>query len=1057
MLPICFLLLNNNSRAQEIPVDGPDVTGCGGFLVDSGLSAADYADNEDQTITLCAEAPETILTLSWSVSALGAGDIIEIYDGNSTAAALIGVYSGADLQNQEIISTNASGCLTIHFVSDGATTGNFAAEIACGIPCQQPLAAISSNELPPVLICPGESVSFDASSTQFFNGGAMASVSWDFDDGTTDNSSWPAVSHTFDQPGGYKVNVFVTDNNGCTNTNLVDFTVFVSTAPNFNLITDISDLCSGGEAFLGITNIAADSAYYNDSLNTWISNPWIDLPDNFNPDGIYVEDDQSACQDFYFTYNGFDANAVITSLNDIENIYMNFEHSFMQDLIITIICPNGQSVILHQQEGFGTNLGEPELDGPGVGYEYTWTPGASTGTWGFNGDNTTLPAGDYESVQPISNLIGCPLNGTWTLEFCDTWFGDDGYVFDYGVEFDQSFYGEILNFTPTYGPDCDSTYWTGQGISSSSEGCDYINVTLNAPGTYSYVYTAINNFGCSFDTTVYIVVDVAPTITAGDDIVLDCLNPEITLAGEFVNLQPSSCNQDGGNFNFTYDNDESFLWTFCPDPGFEESTAMTFTFISGQMEPFWERLIVYDGPDANSPVILDWSNGDATGLSWTATNASGCISIYFESDPFSSAADGDFQPWNYEVGCVQREPDFEWFWTPQANVSVPNAQEVDVVNLSQTTLFTLTAYPAGQPNCASSDDVLVEVNNDFSINIIDEHLACFEETVILDVSQINGGTAPVSIKWIDESGTQFPQDSLEVVATLLQQFTVIVEDACGISDTATTTVGIHEPIDASFTVDEYEGCDPTSILMTSNTLEFQLIDDMIWHFDDGDSTNILASANHEYTQDGIYYPWLEIIDNFGCRYVDSIDYPVRIYPTPIARFTVDEEIAILPNTTFRFVNNTYNGEQYLWTFDEFDTMSVEDTSFTFPANTEGTYDVELYAYNQYGCYDIAIVQVIVEEEIDLFIPNAFTPDYDGINDVWLFKGSGYDNFTFKTEIFNKWGEKIFETDDPTIAWTGNYGGGGNFVPDGVYFYKIHIRDSKNEVGHLYEGHITVVR
>jgi gliding motility-associated-like protein len=126
-------------------------------------------------------------------------------------------------------------------------------------------------------------------------------------------------------------------------------------------------------------------------------------------------------------------------------------------------------------------------------------------------------------------------------------------------------------------------------------------------------------------------------------------------------------------------------------------------------------------------------------------------------------------------------------------------------------------------------------------------------------------------------------------------------------------------------------------------------------------------------------------------------------------------------------------------------------------NTEGSYVVELYAYNQYGCADQTEMTVIVDEEIDLYIPNSFTPDYDGINDVWLFKGSGFNNFVFNTKIFNRWGELMFETNDPDQAWTGNYMDGGNFVPDGLYFYRIQVRDSRYEIGHIFEGHITVVR
>ena len=102
---------------------------------------------------------------------------------------------------------------------------------------------------------------------------------------------------------------------------------------------------------------------------------------------------------------------------------MNFEHSYMGDLTVSFICPNGQSVQVHNQGGAGTFLGIPvdndaDPNTPGVGFDYFWSPDATNGTWVDNAGGT-LPAGTYESFQPFSNLDGCPLNGVWQIEICD--------------------------------------------------------------------------------------------------------------------------------------------------------------------------------------------------------------------------------------------------------------------------------------------------------------------------------------------------------------------------------------------------------------------------------------------------------------------------------------------------------------------------------------------------------------------------------------------------------------------------------------------------------------
>lgn len=1047
--------------SQENSIANGNITACGGFLVDSGLSAGDYGNNQNFTATICAQAPETICNLYWTVCDLGTGDFIEIFDGPNASSPLIGTFTLNDLQATDITSTNANGCLTVHFVSDGNDVGNFGAEISCGLPCVRPITHITSDQEPaPLKICPGETVTFDGSGTTFFNGGALNTFTWNFDDGSNNSTSWPTVSHTFNEPGGYKVQLSVTDDNDCQSTNLNDYIVLVSTEPNFNLITEISDLCSGGSAFLGVTNIAQDSLFAGDSLSNWISQNWGDIPDNFNASGYHVEDVQDQCYDVFFTYNSFPSDAVIDEMSDIVNCFINFEHSYMQDLVISLICPTGETVILHQQTGGGTDVGEAVAGidtGPGVGWEYTWSPGSNNGNWGENAGTNPLPSGDYESVQPFTNLLGCPLNGTWTIEFCDMWGNDDGWLFDYGMNFDPSFYGEVLSFTPIYGVGCDSTYWSGSGIVNQNSGCDYVNIELTAPGIYNYVYTAMNDFGCSFDTTVSIVVDVAPLVTAGSDFTLDCTNPNIMLSGGIADLPPPSCEEDGGTFNYSYGNNENISWTFCPDEGAAEYTAITFSFTSGQMEDFFESFTIYDGIDEDSPELFFWDNGDATGQSWIATNETGCLTFAFESDGVISADEGDYTPWIYVVGCEQREPEFVYSWTPSQYLATPNQASTQVNNLSNTQTFTLTGYPVGQPNCFSTDEVTVTVISNMDIDVEEFYEACYGDTVNILSPTIIGGLGPYEIKWESTEGEVFMAEAINIQVNNIKNYCAIVEDFCGLLDTACTEVRPFPLVNANFSADEPFGCDPHPVLFVSAYTEFQNIDAMIWDFGDGQMGNTIASSNHNYETPGVYIPKLTIVDDYGCSYTDSLPSPVIIWPNPVADFVANPSIAILPNTTFDLENQSIGGAQFEWTFDSFGNGYTVDTSYVFPSETAGQYLISLQVTNEYGCKDSTSMFLTVQDEIDIYIPNAFTPDDDGINDVWQVRGSGFVEQAYHAAIFNKWGEKLFETNDPEAVWTGNYNDGETFVPDGIYFYRVIIRDKHNEVGHKFEGHITLIR
>ncbi|MCB0762523.1 MAG: gliding motility-associated C-terminal domain-containing protein [Flavobacteriales bacterium] len=506
-------------NAQENGISNTTLTTCQGFLVDTGLSAADYGNNEDITMTICPEAGETYLNLAWNFFNVGAGDFLTIYDGDSDAAPVIGTYSGTDLQQVDITSSdlNPTGCLTLHWTSDGSDVGSFGAEISCGLPCIRPVVAVDFEGEIPLRVCPGDEITMDASPTVFADGQTIESWTWQFADGTTNTTDWPVVTHSFDTPGAYKMQLFVTDDNECSSNNLIDVLVYVSNDPIIELSGGPS-MCLGAE--LDITGTATPVT-------------WTAIPDGIEGGELFIPDDQSECFSSEITYNIFPPGEEIDDINDLESFYINFEHSYMGDLVITFICPNGQSITVHQQGGGSTFLGEPVDDDftplvSGVGYDYWWSPDATNGTWADESAGfSTLPSGVYDSVDPWTNLIGCPLNGTWEIEVCDMWGSDNGFIFNWTVEMDPSLYPENLTFTPSIGTDCDSTYWSGPNITGTSADCSTITIMPTEGGSYDYVFTALNNHGCTFEETYTINVvdidaDAGPDVTfCGDDLFLD--------------------------------------------------------------------------------------------------------------------------------------------------------------------------------------------------------------------------------------------------------------------------------------------------------------------------------------------------------------------------------------------------------------------------------------------------------------------------------------------------------------------------------------------------------
>ena len=180
-------------------------------------------------------------------------------------------------------------------------------------------------------------------------------------------------------------------------------------------------------------------------------------------DGAPIPDDQTSCFSWETEVSIGDPSAIVSEASDV-SFFVNMEHSYMGDLIITYTCPNGQSLAVHQQGGGGTQIGIPDqLDGtgPGVGWDYSWSPTATNGTWADNAGGT-LPAGMYESAQPFSLLEGCPVDGVWQIEICDLWGADDGYLFAWGIDFGNCIEEsgctnpEACNYDPTAVFDDDS-------------------------------------------------------------------------------------------------------------------------------------------------------------------------------------------------------------------------------------------------------------------------------------------------------------------------------------------------------------------------------------------------------------------------------------------------------------------------------------------------------------------------------------------------------------------------------------------------------------------------
>lgn len=484
--------------------------GCGLTVFNDSQGNQNYLNNEDNISVFCPAIDTDRMQLDFLQVGLLAGDVVTIYDGDSTAAAVLGTITDTTAAAGlfEASAANATGCLTVRFVSNGSgVSSGWRARRTCFDPCQTITTAITTTpaiDADGILrICQGDTVTFDGSAT-FSIDGTGATYEWDLANGNGLNMG-QVQTETYTASGIYQTRFVVTDSNDCTDRDEIDLVVQVSTDPDFTgTMADDTVLCFGESTTLRGVVTAQEFAIP-------VSPPVTGL--TFLPDGNGVS--YVTCVDVDL----FAPGALVTSASDIVDIFLNMEHSYLGDLQVTVNAPNGTSVDLHTSGGGSTFLGIP-IDNDadltaGTGFDYVFTESA-TQTWiQAAGSNTTIPAGDYLPVDPYSTFIGSPLNGSWCITITDNLGSDNGNIFYWGLNFNPAIIPSELSFTPLEA----TAAWQANPDIAMNTG-DIVSVTPSMEGLNCYDYVFTDNHGCSYTEQVCINV-VAPILSgAPNDIVI---------------------------------------------------------------------------------------------------------------------------------------------------------------------------------------------------------------------------------------------------------------------------------------------------------------------------------------------------------------------------------------------------------------------------------------------------------------------------------------------------------------------------------------------------------
>jgi gliding motility-associated-like protein len=274
------------------------------------------------------------------------------------------------------------------------------------------------------------------------------------------------------------------------------------------------------------------------------------------------------------------------------------------------------------------------------------------------------------------------------------------------------------------------------------------------------------------------------------------------------------------------------------------------------------------------------------------------------------------------------------------------------------------------------------------------------------------------------------------------------------------------PLKAEFTASPDESCTPSKITVTSSVITGDEID---WRvYDQNGRVAATSSAPQpifNLQTEGKYTITLKTSSSLTGQVANAIPKTVSIYPKPFASFDARPDVVYVPDTEVSTFNFSTGANKYAWDFGDGGTSDLEEPTHIY--KIEGIYNLKLFAQYDHGnnivCADTLVRQITAKQGGVTKVPNAFTPNPNGpsggvsgngsFNDVFLPIVKGADEFNM--QIYDRWGNLIFESNSTQIGWDG-YSKEGKLMPSGVYVYKLTIRLSDGQRS-TQIGDVTMIR
>lgn len=371
----------------------------------------------------------------------------------------------------------------------------------------------------------------------------------------------------------------------------------------------------------------------------------------------------------------------------------------------------------------------------------------------------------------------------------------------------------------------------------------------------------------------------------------------------------------------------------------------------------------------------------------------------------------------------------------------------------------------GDDNCSKPDTTYFRILTrvPVSLTALTNDELCRGESKSLTAVVSGGKVQSYKYKWTDvNTGLVIDslKNSISIQATNSLDIKLEVGDGCSAPVNSTARIWVAPLVTDSLLCVIDKGCEPLSTYFifpkTQSQTPLNPTFSWKWYFNGSNSNNENGSGgsthqniNKNYTVAGNNNVKVEMVLSNG-KICFSKNQNISVFQQALANFTYLPRQIDIVEPDVQFTNQSTGATDYKWTFGDGGNDTQEDPIHTY--NDTGDFIVTLISTNINGCNDTTFQKLKVLDIYRIFIPEAFSPNSDEHNTIW--QPSYTSILTCEVTIYNRWGEKIYFSNDNTGKWDGTYNGMG--CEQGAYYYHLKVRDNRKK-WHYYSGMITLIR